>query len=121
MFPAAHDSHEAARPRAAVLACAVDSAVGDEGPARTPGGAGAWSGQPGYAENGLRALLKIGWYRDSYEAVVDVWRSELSLLAEDLPIEPSEVPDIDKMTSPFSPDRRLRSLLSKPLPRRPAP
>jgi FxsC-like protein len=65
------------------------------------------AGQPGYAENGLRALLKIGWYRDSYEAVVDDLAKRIVLLAEDLPLEPSEVQDIDKMTSPFSPDSRL--------------
>ena len=63
--------------------------------------------QPGYAENGLRALLKIGWYRDSYEAVVDRLAKRIVMLAKDFPIPPSEVQDINEMTSPFSPDSRL--------------
>jgi len=63
--------------------------------------------QPRYAEAGLRALLKIASYRASYEAVVDELAARIVVLAENLPIEPSEVQDIDKMTSPFSPDSRL--------------
>lgn len=63
--------------------------------------------QPGYVENGLRALLKIGWYRDSYEAVVSRLAKRIVVLAENLPIESYEVQDIDEMTSPFSPDSRL--------------
>jgi FxsC-like protein len=62
---------------------------------------------PGYVENGLRALLKIGWYRDSYEAVVNRLAERIVVLAENLPIQPYEVQDIDEMTSPFSPDSRL--------------
>jgi FxsC-like protein len=65
------------------------------------------AGQPDYAEDGLRALLEIGPYRDSYEAVVDVLARRIVALAENRPIEPSEVQDIDEMTSPFSPDSRL--------------
>jgi FxsC-like protein len=63
--------------------------------------------QPGYAENGLRALLKIGWYRDSYKALLNRLAERIVMLAEDFPIEPSEVQDINEMTSPFSPDSRL--------------
>jgi FxsC-like protein len=64
--------------------------------------------QPGYVEEGLRALLQIGgWYRASYEAVVDELATRIVVLAENSPIEPLEVQDIDKMTSPFSPDTRL--------------
>jgi FxsC-like protein len=65
------------------------------------------AGQPGYAEEGLRALLKIGWYRDSYEAVVSRLAKRIVLLAQDFPIQPYEVQDIDEMTSPFAPDSRL--------------
>jgi FxsC-like protein len=63
--------------------------------------------QPGYAENGLRALLKIGWYRDSYEAVVDRLAKRIVMLTENFPIQPYEVQDINEMTSPFSPDSPL--------------
>ncbi|HEX3955521.1 MAG TPA: TIR-like protein FxsC [Trebonia sp.] len=62
---------------------------------------------PAYAENGLRMLLKIGWYRDSYEAVVRRLAERIVMLAEFSPIQPHEVQDIDEMTSPFSPDSRL--------------
>jgi FxsC-like protein len=63
--------------------------------------------EPGYTENGLRALLNIGWYRDSYQAVVNVLAKRIVALAEESPIGPSEVPDIDKMKSPFLPESRL--------------
>jgi FxsC-like protein len=62
---------------------------------------------PAYAENGLRALLKIGLYRDSYEAVVSRLAARIVVLSENFPIQPHEVQDIDDMTSPFSPDSRL--------------
>ena len=62
---------------------------------------------PDYADNGLRALLKIGPYRDSYEAVVNRLAQRVVTLAENFPIQPYEVQDIDEMTSPFSPDSRL--------------
>jgi FxsC-like protein len=63
--------------------------------------------EPGYTENGLRAMLKIKWYHDSYRAVVNVLAKRIVMLAEESPIGPSEVPDIDEMKSPFSPGSRL--------------
>jgi FxsC-like protein len=58
--------------------------------------------EPGYTENGLRALLKIRPYRDSYQAVVNVLAKRIVLLAEKSPIRSSEVPDIDEMESAFT-------------------
>jgi FxsC-like protein len=59
--------------------------------------------KPGYADNGLRALLKISSWQDSYQAMVNVLGQRIAGLAEDSPIKPSEVQDIDKMKSPFTP------------------
>ena len=54
-----------------------------------------------YLENGLRALLRLTPYRSSYEMIVARLAERIVQLAETAPIEPSEVPDIDQMTSPF--------------------
>ena len=54
-----------------------------------------------YLQNGLRALQRLTPYRSSYELVVSRLAERIVLLAESAPIEPSEVPDIDQMTSPF--------------------
>jgi FxsC-like protein len=62
---------------------------------------------PGYAEDGLQALLKIESYRDSYLAVVDLMARRIVVLAEESPVEPSEVPDIDDIESAFRPERHL--------------
>jgi FxsC-like protein len=59
--------------------------------------------EPGYTKNGLRALLKIGRpYRGSYRGVVNLTAQRIVALAEEAPIKPSEVPDIDQMKSPFT-------------------
>jgi FxsC-like protein len=58
--------------------------------------------EPGYTKNGLRALLKIGPYRASYQGVVNLAAQRIVTLAEEAPIKPSEVPDIDQMKSPFT-------------------
>jgi len=63
--------------------------------------------EPAYAENGLRALLKIGPYRDSYQTVLDLVAKQIVVLAENSPIRPSEVPDIDEMKSAFMPESPL--------------
>jgi FxsC-like protein len=63
--------------------------------------------EPAYAENGLRAMLKIRSYRASYQAVVNLLAEQIVMLAEDAPIERSEVPDIDKVRSEFLPQTRL--------------
>lgn len=62
---------------------------------------------PGYTEDGLRALLRIGSYRSSYQAVVDTVARHIVSIAEEAPIGPSEVPDIDEMTSPFVTEQHL--------------
>ena len=61
----------------------------------------------GYAENGLRLMLKISSYRKPYEAVVNLLAKEIVVIAEKSPIDPSEVPDIDEMESAFRPESRL--------------
>jgi FxsC-like protein len=63
--------------------------------------------EPDYIENGLRALQRIRWYRDSYQAVVTGLARRIVALAENSPIGPSGVPDINEMTSPFSSETRL--------------
>jgi FxsC-like protein len=66
--------------------------------------------EPGYADytdNGLRALLKIPPYRESYRAVVNVLAKRIVTLAEKSPITPSEVPDIEEMKSPFANEPHL--------------
>jgi FxsC-like protein len=63
--------------------------------------------EPGYIENGLRALMKIKLYRPSYRAVVNVLAKQIVALAEKSPIKPSEVPDINEMKSVFTPQSRL--------------
>ncbi len=65
-------------------------------------------GERGYTENGLWALLKIGHpFRNSYRAVVNSAARRIVELAEDSPIRPSEVPDIDDMKSPFVTEQHL--------------
>lgn len=55
-----------------------------------------------YAENGLRALLRLTPYRASYRVVVDRLAAHIVDLAENDPLPPSAAPDIDDVTSPFS-------------------
>jgi len=57
---------------------------------------------PDYAENGLRALLRLRSYRPSYRAVVNRLAKQIVEIAEKEPIdpvEPSRVPGIATMTS----------------------
>jgi FxsC-like protein len=66
--------------------------------------------EPDYADNGLRALLKLQSYRDLYQAVVDRMGAQIVEIAEQDPIEPVEpekVGDIEKAASEFPADRRL--------------
>jgi len=65
------------------------------------------AGAPDYTENGLRALLKIGPYRSSYRTMVNIVARRIVEIAEEAPIGPSEVPDIDDMTSPFTTEQHL--------------
>ena len=64
-------------------------------------------GNPDYTENGLRVLLKIKAYHHSYQTVVNVLAKQIVSLAEDAPIDPSEVPAIDEFKSEFLPQPRL--------------
>jgi FxsC-like protein len=64
-------------------------------------------GNPGYAEDGLQGLLRIESYRDSYQSVVNHMAKRIVVLAEESPVEPSEVPDIDDIDSAFRPERHL--------------
>jgi FxsC-like protein len=54
-----------------------------------------------YAENGLRALLRLTPYRASYDLVVDRLAAKIVELAETAPLPRSAAPDIDAVTSPF--------------------
>lgn len=55
----------------------------------------------GYADNGLRALLRLRLYRESYQRVVDKLAAHIVGLAEGAPLEPSPVPNIDQIASAF--------------------
>lgn len=63
--------------------------------------------EAGYTENGLRALMKIRSYWDSYRLVVNLVARKIVALAENSPIGPSEVPDLDETSSAFTRDRSL--------------
>jgi FxsC-like protein len=54
-----------------------------------------------YAENGLRALLRLTQYRTSYRLIVDRLADRIVHLAETAPLPPSAPPDIDDVQSPF--------------------
>lgn len=61
-----------------------------------------------YADNGLRALLKLRSYHDLYQVVVDRMGAQIVEIAERDPIEPVEpemVGDIEKARSAFPSDR----------------
>ncbi len=63
-----------------------------------------------YADNGLRALLKLKSYHDLYKVVVDRMGAQIVEIAERDPIEPvepSKVGDVAKAPSEFSASRRL--------------
>ena len=62
---------------------------------------------PGYAENGLWPMLKIKSYQNSYQTVVRLLAKEIVTIAEESPIRPSEVPDIDEMSNAFAPGSPL--------------
>jgi FxsC-like protein len=54
-----------------------------------------------YADNGLRALLRLAPYSESYKNIVERLAGRIVELAEKAPLTPSAVPDIDKVQSPF--------------------
>jgi FxsC-like protein len=65
---------------------------------------------PDYADNGLRALLKLRSYGDSYRAVLNWLAKRIVEIAERDPIEsvePSKVGDIEKAQSAFPAARPL--------------
>ncbi len=59
---------------------------------------------PEYAENGLRALLRLRPYRDSYMAVVQQLAKRIVVVAEESQLAPSDATDIDELKSPFAPE-----------------
>jgi FxsC-like protein len=61
------------------------------------------AGESAYAENGLRALLRLAPYRESYFRVVERLARQIVALAENAPVAPSPVRDIDEVPSPFGP------------------
>jgi FxsC-like protein len=66
--------------------------------------------EPDYADNGLRALLKLQSYHDLYQVVVDRMGAQIVEIAERDPIEPvqpEKVGDIEKARSAFGADKPL--------------
>jgi FxsC-like protein len=55
-----------------------------------------------YAENGLRAMLRLAPFHESYLRVVERLARQVVNLAENDTIPASAVPDIDEVSSPFS-------------------
>jgi FxsC-like protein len=60
--------------------------------------------ESGYADNGLRAMLRLAPYHQSYLRIVDRLARRIVDLAEGQTIPPSRVPDLDEVRSPFSSD-----------------
>jgi len=60
--------------------------------------------EPAYAENGLRALLRLMPYRPAYRQVVSRLAARIVEIAESRPLGPSIVPDIDEAKSAFNPE-----------------
>jgi FxsC-like protein len=57
-----------------------------------------------YAENGLRALLRLAPYRDLYKRIVERLAAQIVELAERSPLTPSATPDFEEVQSPFCPE-----------------
>ena len=55
-----------------------------------------------YAENGLRAMLRLAPYHEAYLKIVGRLAGAIVDLAEQETIQPSPAPDIDTISSPFS-------------------
>jgi FxsC-like protein len=60
-----------------------------------------------YEKSGLRRLLQLETYHDSYNTVVDQLAERVVTLAEESQLVPSAVPDIDQVESAFQPEARL--------------
>jgi FxsC-like protein len=74
---------------------------GDE-PEGLPQALAVGASEGSYAENGLRALLRLAPYRESYLRIVDRLAKQIVTLAENDTIPRSRVPDLDEVRSPFS-------------------
>jgi FxsC-like protein len=59
------------------------------------------AGESSYTENGLQALLRLAPYRETYERIVDRLAARVVDIAENTPLEPSPVSDIDSISSAF--------------------
>jgi hypothetical protein len=60
------------------------------------------AGDRAYAENGLRAMLRLAPYREAYLKIVERLAGAIVDLAERETIQPSPAPDIETIRSPFS-------------------
>lgn len=56
---------------------------------------------PAYAENGLRALLRLAPYRAYYQAIVERLADKIVGVAKAAPLPPSVTPTFDDVSSPF--------------------
>jgi hypothetical protein len=70
------------------------------------------SAESGYAENGLRAMLRLAPYREQYLRIVERLAVRIVELAEHRTVPPSPVPDIDAVRSPFSPVSAARFVIA---------
>ncbi|HEY1623085.1 MAG TPA: TIR-like protein FxsC [Streptosporangiaceae bacterium] len=74
---------------------------GDE-PEGLPQALAIGASESAYADNGLRAMLRLTPYRESYFRVVERLARQVVNLAESDTIPPSLAPDIDMVRNPFS-------------------
>jgi FxsC-like protein len=58
------------------------------------------TGDPAYAENGLRAMLRLPPYQESYRRIVDQLAQRIVSLVESEPVQPSAAPSFDYVASP---------------------
>lgn len=61
-------------------------------------------GESAYAENGLRAMLRLAPYRKSYKRIVGRIAARIVDLAETDPLDASPVQDLDEVPSAFHPE-----------------
>jgi len=76
----------------------------DRDPPGLPQSLAVGATEPAYAENGMRALLRLAPYHTSYRLIVDRLAARIVDLADNAPLGPSVVPDVDETESEFSPE-----------------
>ncbi len=66
---------------------------------------------PEYAENGLRALLRLQPYHDAYAGVVEHLARRIVAVAQESPLPVSDITNIDEERSPFAPEAAAKRFM----------